>query len=92
MSALECLLEFSNIISKAVIFVDSKSFSSALENFNTKGRPDLVFEIYNLLYHIHINNTNIDFCWVPSHCNIYGNEMADRAAKKVLPSPAIIIV
>ena len=82
MTALECLLEFSNTISKAVIFVDSKSVLSTLDSFNTKGRPDLVFEIYNLLYHLSMKNTVIEFCWVPSHCNIHGNEMADRAAKK----------
>ena len=26
--------------------------------------------------------TDITFCWVPSHCNIFGNELADSSAKK----------
>ena len=26
----------------------------------------------------------IKLCWVPSHCNIFGNEQADRIAKRAL--------
>ena len=24
----------------------------------------------------------IDFCWVPSHCGLFGNEISDRLAKQ----------
>ena len=82
MSALQFLLEISNKISKAVVFVDSKSVLSTLSSLKSNSRPDLVFEIYNLLYQLSIKNTIVEFCWVPSHCFIHGNEMADKAARK----------
>ena len=65
-----------------VIFVDSLSVLKALQNFNLKTRPDLVNEIYQLLNQLFLKGSDISFCWIPSHCNIIGNEQADKAAKQ----------
>ena len=47
-----------------------------------KTRPDLVNETYQLLSQLFHKGSDISFCWIPSHCNIIGNEQADKAAKQ----------
>ena len=69
-------------ILKLVMLVDSQSVLQSLDSFNINTRPDLMYEIYHLLYCLSLKGTIIDFCWIPSHCGINGNEMADRAARK----------
>ena len=80
--ALNFLMDLIQRNKTAVIFVDSLSVLKALENFNLKTRPDLVNEIYQLLYQLFKKGSDITFCWIPSHCNIIGNEQADKAAKQ----------
>lgn len=80
--ALEFLLEISNDVSESVLFVDSKSVLQTLEGCLTNTRPDIVYEIYYLLYCLSMSGTSVSFCWIPSHCNIYGNELADKYAKR----------
>ena len=65
-----------------VLFVDSLSALQSLENFNTNTRPDLIFEIFQLIYQLYKKENHITFCWIPSHCNIAGNEQVDKAAKR----------
>ena len=82
MMALNFLMDFVNRNKNVVIFVDSLSVLKTLKNFNLKTRPDLVNEIYQLLYQLFNKGSDISFCWIPSHCNILGNEQADKAAKQ----------
>ena len=42
----------------------------------------MVIEIKYLVHYLILRGTNVNFCWVPSHCNISANELVDRAAKK----------
>jgi len=41
------------------------------------------------IHHLHSNNYDVVFCWIPSHIGIAGNEKADQAAKSVLNLPNI---
>ena len=63
----------------SVLFcVDSK----ALKNEDNRERCDIIFEIKYLIHCLIMKGSCVDFCWVPSHCGILHNELADRAAKK----------
>ena len=79
---LEYILTIPLVIFRTAMLVDSKSVLQSLDSFNINTRPDLMYEIYHLLYCLSLKGTIIDFCWIPSHCGINGNEMADRAARK----------
>ena len=47
-------------------------------------RRDIVFEIkYFFLHCIMPRGIGIEFCWVPSHCDLYWNEISDKLANKV---------
>lgn len=61
------------------IYSDSKSALQAITNYDSKN--PIVQNIHILLLMISKNNTKIIFCWVPAHCGIKGNELADKAAK-----------
>jgi hypothetical protein len=37
--------------------------------------------MHNLIHSIIYSGISITFCWVPSHCEIIGNEICDRLAK-----------
>ena len=80
--ALEYILTLPKVIFKIAMLVDSKSVLQSLDYVKTNTRPDLVYEIFYLLYCLSVKGTVVDFCWVPSHCGIKGNEMADRAARR----------
>eukprot|EP00745_Piridium_sociabile_P024426 TRINITY_DN38665_c0_g1_i27.p1 TRINITY_DN38665_c0_g1~~TRINITY_DN38665_c0_g1_i27.p1 ORF type:complete len:230 (+),score=6.96 TRINITY_DN38665_c0_g1_i27:65-691(+) len=82
MLALEYIINIPVTIFRTVFLVDSKSVLHTLDSFSTNTRPDLVFEIHYLLHCLSSKGTVIEFCWVPSHSGINGNEIADRAAKR----------
>ena len=58
---------------------------SVLQSFEgTFSRDDLILEIKYLLANIRNLGIVVQFCWVPAHIGIKGNEMADTIAKKTL--------
>jgi hypothetical protein len=63
-----------------VICSDSQSALQIIKN----GKTDdcgFMHSIYSILCHIYsVTNLETSFQWVPSHCDIYGNETADRLA------------
>ena len=76
---------------KVVIFTDSLSVLQSLEGMKLDN--PLILKIIEQHHHIRSTGKNIVFCWVPSHVNIKGNELADRAAKSALsndPSPLLL--
>ena len=61
------------------IFTDSRSAMAALDKFTSTNRLvcQLQLELHNLINLGHA----IQFCWIPSHVGIAGNETADQTAK-----------
>ena len=57
------------------IFCDSKSALEALNVFNTTN--PLALKAQQWVYLHKCRGTLIDFCWVPAHVNVSGNEEAD---------------
>ena len=66
-----------------LICTDSLSALQAIESDNP-ARPDLVKEVYNTLEALAQEEVTPTLLWVPSHCDIQGNEEADRLAKGAL--------
>lgn len=71
-----------NEYKKSVIFTDSKS---ALYSINKKGiianRCNLTRDIRSLYFELINEGYKLEFCWIPSHRGISGNELADFLAK-----------
>jgi ribonuclease HI len=80
--ALNCINNMGKCFFNILICVDSKSVLTALQSWDNKVRKDLLFEIKFLIHEIKTKGTEVSFCWVPSHCGIKGNEMADKLAKR----------
>ena len=46
-------------------------------------RRDIVYEIKYLIHCIMSRGIGIEFCWIPSHCGLYWNEISDKLSKQV---------
>ena len=82
---------FNGLNNKTIaIYSDSKGALQSIMQYDPK--HPLVHKIKNQLSRLFAFQNKITFCWIPSHCNIAGNELADKqalkASKKQLP-PAI---
>ena len=80
--ALSYLIDLPITLLQIVLCVDSQSVISALKSSKHTVRPELILEIQHLAHSLAVKGTNVHFCWVPSHCGIFGNEWVDRAAKQ----------
>ena len=60
-----------------VIFTDALSVLSALEDLRNKELNALASTLSDLATQV-----KLTLQWMSAHCGIYGNEMADRLAKK----------
>ena len=45
-------------------------------------RRDIVYEVKYMIHHIIARGIGVEFCWVPSHCGLYWNEISDKLAKQ----------
>ena len=66
-----------------VFCVDSRSVLQALKHWQGNVvRNDIVFEIKFLIHCLRHKGIGIDFCWIPSHCGLYWNDLVDSLAKQ----------
>ena len=66
---------------KICIFSDSRAVLQALEN-QSHNRFESISYILNSIRSIQNEGKTIKLQWIPSHCGLKGNEMADKAAKE----------
>ena len=45
-------------------------------------RGDVLYEVKYLIHCIMYMGIGIEFCWVPSHCVLYWNEISDKLSKQ----------
>ena len=76
--ALDMIL--SNNLSSVIICCDSRSALDGINQFAPKNKliQEIQFKIHNLV----ASGCSIQFCWIPAHVGICGNEKADKAAKE----------
>ena len=68
---------------KTVILTDSLSSVMALENSSSKNnRLDIINSIRLVATNLANNGHEVVICWIPSHCGIKWNDVADRLANK----------
>ena len=67
-------------IRKSVIYSDSLSCLQALQNKNMEN--PIIREIIHILSYLLEVGSQIEFCWIPGHVGIKGNEKADTIAKR----------
>ena len=88
-----CFIDVSDCLNN-VNFTDSLSSLWALNDFNTY--HPILQDILFLLTSFDRTGKTVEFCWIPSHVGVAGNERADEAAKRAagaqctrfLPLPA----
>ncbi|XP_062525559.1 uncharacterized protein LOC134199209 [Bombyx mori] len=73
-------------LNQTIVFSDSKSALQALMRFPFKSRNSnpVILEIRNIIFQCMNLNLKISFAWIPSHCGIKGNEIADTLAKEAI--------
>ena len=45
-------------------------------------RGDIFYEVKYLIHCIMYRGIGIEFCWVPSHCGLYWNEVSNKLAEQ----------
>ena len=82
LQALKFLKEMITTPDKVLFCVDSKAVLTSLKSSFNKNRENLILEIQNIVSDLIEKGSNITFFWIPAHIGLYGNESADKAAKR----------
>lgn len=69
--------------------VYSDSYSSLLAIQQRSSNNPVLLKIRELLFSIAFKSKTVNFCWVPAHVGICGNEAADREAKQAVSSDIV---
>ena len=80
-------LKRSETSDKNYINIVSDSKSSIQSIFQSSPKNYIVKLIQEKIIHL---NKSVNFCWVPSHVGIMGNELADKAAREATKQPNIL--
>lgn len=68
---------------KVVICSDSAAALNSIQS-SRSCRMDLLYEVYMHLHQLERMGVAVTFLWIPAHVGVWGNERADRLAKKAL--------
>ena len=71
-------------IRKSVIYSDSLSCLQALQHKNLQN--PIIREIIHILSYLGEVGSQVEFCWIPGHVGIKGNEKADNIARRHIPN------
>ena len=74
----------------SVIFTDSYSTLQLLKQSVFKAQGTIQEILLNTMS-LQVIGCNVTFCWIPAHCDIQGNEIADILAKRALKRSIIDI-
>jgi ribonuclease HI len=69
-------------ICRAVVFTDNQAALRAIQNPGRRSGQYLVDVVIAALDKAREDGLTISFRWIPSHCGVEGNELADKAAKE----------
>ena len=64
-----------------IIYSDSKSALEAIKRFQPENH--IIAHIITRIHELQTTGKQIQFCWIPSHAGVAGNEYADKEAKEV---------
>lgn len=84
-TALDALINIKN--TTCTIYTDSKSALQTIQQYETDNK--LAQDIQIRLLHCSNNGNTITLCWIPSHSNIFGNDIADKLAKEAARSKQV---
>jgi ribonuclease HI len=71
----------------ARIATDSLSGLQSLKRFWSRPRNELAAEAFNLLGKLCDQGKTVELVWIPSHCGLPGNDLADAAAAEATELP-----
>ena len=80
--ALNTIIDMPKNFFSLLFCVDSQSALLGLQSFDSRERPEIIYEIKYLIDLLIKRGTSVTFCWVPSHCGLKQNDLADLAAKQ----------
>jgi len=89
--ALDLALDHVETSNKYMFLICSDSKSSLQAIHSRDWQNPLVRNILERYYFLRSQHKVIEFCWIPSHVGIHGNEAADSAAKEALNKRITII-
>lgn len=81
----------SHSLNNSIILSDSLSCLQAIlsSQFYDKSRFPVILNIKSALFDCHSKGINVALAWIPAHCGISGNEMADSLARDAIDSGSL---